>query len=191
MKHGSGSEEHLHGTSSISPCSPGLPQLWDIPMANKGGHVHPNSYMNSFDRWYPNQPPQQDAMSRPQMWVPYLRSHSDPHRLALSPQPRHWLWCHLNTGLRLTEQWAFFGAVNPAAITFYPALFCAWLNFIAKLISGWIGPTFPNKRLQVWRRLFCFGVFFCTWRHVKGQTGRCVFWFIKQVLLETETLLWQ
>ncbi|TNN04037.1 homeobox protein Dlx4b [Takifugu flavidus] len=67
MKHGSGSEEHLHSSSSISPCSPGLPQLWEVSMANKGGHMHPNSYMNSFGHWYPNHPPHQDAMPRPQM----------------------------------------------------------------------------------------------------------------------------
>lgn len=70
MKHGSGSEEHLHSSSSISPCSPGLPQLWEVSMANKGSHMHPNSYMNSFAHWYPNHPPHQDAMPRPQMmWV--------------------------------------------------------------------------------------------------------------------------
>lgn len=68
MKHGSGSEgEHLHSTSSISPCSPGLPQLWEVSMANKGAQMHPNSYMNSFGHWYPNHHPHQDAMTRPQM----------------------------------------------------------------------------------------------------------------------------
>lgn len=71
MKHGSGSEgEHLHSTSSISPCSPGLPQLWEVSMANKGAPMHPNNYMNSFGHWYPNHHPHQDAMPRPQMmWV--------------------------------------------------------------------------------------------------------------------------
>lgn len=72
MKHGSGSEgEHLHGTSSISPCSPALPQLWEVSMANKGAPVHPSSYMNTFGHWYPNHHPHhQDAMHRPQMmWV--------------------------------------------------------------------------------------------------------------------------
>ncbi|XP_056221302.1 homeobox protein Dlx4b isoform X2 [Seriola aureovittata] len=68
MKHGSGSEgEHLHSTSSISPCSPGLPQLWEVSMANKGASMHPNNYMNSFGHWYPNHHPHQDAMPRPQM----------------------------------------------------------------------------------------------------------------------------
>ncbi|XP_013768433.1 homeobox protein Dlx4b [Pundamilia nyererei] len=69
MKHGSGSEgEHLHGTSSISPCSPALPQLWEVSMANKGAPVHPSSYMNTFGHWYPNHHPHhQDAMHRPQM----------------------------------------------------------------------------------------------------------------------------
>lgn len=67
MKHGSESEEHLHSTSSMSPCSPGLSQLWEVSMANKGGHMHPNSYTNSFGHWYPNHPPHQDAVSRPHM----------------------------------------------------------------------------------------------------------------------------
>lgn len=71
MKHGSGSEgEHLHGTHSISPCSPGLPQLWEVSMANKGAPMHPNNYMNSFGHWYPNHHHHhhhQDAMPRPQM----------------------------------------------------------------------------------------------------------------------------
>lgn len=71
MKHGSGSEgEHLHSTSSISPSSPGFPQLWEVSMANKGAHMHPNNYMNSFGHWYPSHQPHQDAMPRPQMmWV--------------------------------------------------------------------------------------------------------------------------
>lgn len=68
MKHGSGSEgEHIHSTNSISPCSPALPQLWEVSMANKGAPMHPNNYMNSFGHWYPNHHPHQDAMSRPQM----------------------------------------------------------------------------------------------------------------------------
>ncbi|KAK5881010.1 hypothetical protein CesoFtcFv8_021861 [Champsocephalus esox] len=70
MKHGSGSEgEHLHSTSSISPCSPGHPQLWEVSMANKGAQMHPNNYMNTFGHWYPNHHhhPHQDAMPRPQM----------------------------------------------------------------------------------------------------------------------------
>ncbi|CDQ71031.1 homeobox protein Dlx4b [Oncorhynchus mykiss] len=66
LKHGSGPEgEHLHSTSSISPCSPGMPQLWEVSMANKGTPTHPNNYMNNFGHWYPNH--LQDPMSRPQM----------------------------------------------------------------------------------------------------------------------------
>lgn len=67
MKHGSGSEgEHLHSTSSISPCSPGLPPLWEV---SKGSQMHPNNYMNTFGHWYPNHHhhPHQDAVPRPQM----------------------------------------------------------------------------------------------------------------------------
>ncbi|XP_056153564.1 homeobox protein Dlx4b [Lampris incognitus] len=69
MKHSSGPEgEHLHSSSSISPCSPGLNQLWDVSLANKGTPVHPNSYMNNFGHWYPNQQHHHhDAGPRPHM----------------------------------------------------------------------------------------------------------------------------
>ncbi|XP_057682775.1 homeobox protein Dlx4b [Corythoichthys intestinalis] len=70
MKHGSGPEgEHLSSTSSASPCSPhGMPQLWDVSMANKsGGPVYSNNYMNTLGHWYPNQHPHQEGMSRHQM----------------------------------------------------------------------------------------------------------------------------
>uniref|UniRef100_A0A1A8J9U2 Distal-less homeobox gene 4b n=1 Tax=Nothobranchius kuhntae TaxID=321403 RepID=A0A1A8J9U2_NOTKU len=68
MKHGSVSSEgdHLHSTSSVSPCSPALPQLWEV---SKGAPMHPNSYMNSIGHWYPNHhhPHPQDAVLRPQL----------------------------------------------------------------------------------------------------------------------------
>ncbi|XP_054877127.1 homeobox protein Dlx4b [Poeciliopsis prolifica] len=70
MKHGGGSEgEHLHSSSSISPCSPALPQLWEVSMATKAAPMHPNNYMNSFGHWYPNHHhhPHQDAVQRPQL----------------------------------------------------------------------------------------------------------------------------
>jgi len=68
MKHGSGSEgDHFHSTSSVSPCSPALPQLWEVSMTGKGAPMHPNNYMNSFGPWYPNHHPHQDTMPRPQM----------------------------------------------------------------------------------------------------------------------------
>ncbi|TRY93949.1 hypothetical protein DNTS_022026 [Danionella cerebrum] len=67
MKHGSGGPEGelLHSTSSASPCSPGLPQLWDVSMPNKVPAMHPNSYMNNYSHWYPPHHP--DALPRPQM----------------------------------------------------------------------------------------------------------------------------
>ncbi|KAG7459630.1 homeobox protein Dlx4a-like [Megalops cyprinoides] len=67
MKHGSSGPEgeHLNSTSSISPCSPGLPQLWDVSMASKGAPMHSGGYMNNFGHWYPNH--HQDSMPRPQM----------------------------------------------------------------------------------------------------------------------------
>ncbi|XP_077958671.1 homeobox protein Dlx4b [Gasterosteus aculeatus] len=63
-KRGSGSEgEHLHSTSSISPCSPGMPELWD-----KGAQMPQNNYMNGFGHWYPNpHHPHPDATPRPHM----------------------------------------------------------------------------------------------------------------------------
>ncbi|XP_064171065.1 homeobox protein Dlx4b isoform X2 [Anguilla rostrata] len=67
MKHGSSGPEgeHLNSTSSISPCSPGLPQLWDVSMASKGAPMHASGYMNNFGHWYPAH--HQDSMPRPQM----------------------------------------------------------------------------------------------------------------------------
>ncbi|RXM28443.1 Homeobox protein Dlx4b [Acipenser ruthenus] len=67
MKHGpSGPEgEHLHTTSSISPCPPNIPHLWDVSMANKGAPIPASSYMNNFGHWYPTH--HQDNMPRPQM----------------------------------------------------------------------------------------------------------------------------
>ncbi|XP_030631458.1 homeobox protein Dlx4b [Chanos chanos] len=68
MKHGSGVPEGelLHTPSSASPCSPGLPQLWEMSMANKGGApMHPSGYMNNFGHWCPGH--HQDSMPRPQM----------------------------------------------------------------------------------------------------------------------------
>ncbi|MBN3272576.1 DLX4B protein, partial [Polyodon spathula] len=67
MKHGpSGPEgEHLHTTSSISPCSPNIPHLWDVSLANKGAPMPASSYMNNFGHWYPTH--HQDNMPRAQM----------------------------------------------------------------------------------------------------------------------------
>lgn len=70
MKHGSSGPEGdmLHTTSSSSPCSPGLSQLWEVSMANKVPPMHPSSYMNNYGHWYP--PHHQDPLPRPQMmWL--------------------------------------------------------------------------------------------------------------------------
>uniref|UniRef100_A0A803TKF3 Homeobox domain-containing protein n=1 Tax=Anolis carolinensis TaxID=28377 RepID=A0A803TKF3_ANOCA len=65
MKQGSSiQEDHLHNSSSLSPCSPNIPPLWDIPMACKGTPLPANSYINSFAPWY-HQPQHQDTMGRP------------------------------------------------------------------------------------------------------------------------------
>ncbi|XP_059811632.1 homeobox protein DLX-6-like isoform X2 [Hypanus sabinus] len=67
MKHGSSVQEgdHLPTSAALSPCSPNIPPVWDVAMANKGATMPPNSYINSFGSWYP--PAHQDTMPRPQM----------------------------------------------------------------------------------------------------------------------------
>ncbi|XP_012672806.2 homeobox protein Dlx4b [Clupea harengus] len=71
MKHGPiGHEgEHLHTTPSLSPCSPGLPQLWEVSMAAKTAPMHPGGYMNNFGHWYPAASHHQESMNmnRPPM----------------------------------------------------------------------------------------------------------------------------
>ncbi|XP_060111814.1 homeobox protein DLX-4 [Heteronotia binoei] len=65
MKQGSSiQEDHLHSSSSLSPCSPNIPPLWDIPMACKGTPLPPSGYINSFGPWY-HQSQHPDAMGRP------------------------------------------------------------------------------------------------------------------------------
>uniref|UniRef100_A0A8B9P2H7 Homeobox domain-containing protein n=1 Tax=Apteryx owenii TaxID=8824 RepID=A0A8B9P2H7_APTOW len=68
MKQGSSAPdgEHLHpSSSSLSPCSPGIPPLWDVPLPGKGPPLAPSSYINSFGPWY--QPHSQDAVPRAPM----------------------------------------------------------------------------------------------------------------------------
>uniref|UniRef100_A0A8B9RYT1 Homeobox domain-containing protein n=1 Tax=Accipiter nisus TaxID=211598 RepID=A0A8B9RYT1_9AVES len=67
MKQGSSAPdgEHLHTAASLSPCSPNIPPLWDIPVPGKGPPLAPNSYINSFGAWY--QPHPQDAIPRAPM----------------------------------------------------------------------------------------------------------------------------
>ncbi|KAJ7313699.1 hypothetical protein JRQ81_005322 [Phrynocephalus forsythii] len=66
MKQGSSiQEDHLHSSSSLSPCSPNIPPLWDIPMACKGAPLPANSYINSFGPWYHQPQHHQDSMGRP------------------------------------------------------------------------------------------------------------------------------
>nr|BBB21678.1 distal-less homeobox 4 [Paroedura picta] len=65
MKQGSSiQEDHLHSSASLSPCSPNIPPLWDIPMACKGTPLPPSGYINSFGPWY-HQSQHQDGMGRP------------------------------------------------------------------------------------------------------------------------------
>ncbi len=78
MKHGSSGPEGelLHTTSSSSPCSPGLSQLWEVSVANKVPPMHPSSYMNNYGHWYP--PHHQDPVPRPQMM--WLKSETQSQR---------------------------------------------------------------------------------------------------------------
>uniref|UniRef100_A0A8C8R8X1 Homeobox domain-containing protein n=1 Tax=Pelusios castaneus TaxID=367368 RepID=A0A8C8R8X1_9SAUR len=64
MKQGPSVQEgdHLHNSSSLSPCSPNIPPLWDVSMAGKGAPIPPGSYINSFGPWYA--PHHQDIMPR-------------------------------------------------------------------------------------------------------------------------------
>ncbi|XP_009462889.1 PREDICTED: homeobox protein DLX-4, partial [Nipponia nippon] len=67
MKQGSSAPdgEHLHTAASLSPCSPNIPPLWDLPVPGKGAPLAPSSYINSFGAWY--QPHPQDAIPRAPM----------------------------------------------------------------------------------------------------------------------------
>ncbi|XP_023389276.1 homeobox protein DLX-4 [Pteropus vampyrus] len=47
---------------SLSPCSPPLPSLWDLP---KAGALATGGYGNSFGAWYQHHPP--DILAPPQM----------------------------------------------------------------------------------------------------------------------------
>ncbi|KAM4622883.1 homeobox protein DLX-4 [Discoglossus pictus] len=51
-----------HNSSSLSPCSPNMPPLWDLPSAGKSIPLS-SSYMNSFSPWYPTH----ETMARPPM----------------------------------------------------------------------------------------------------------------------------
>lgn len=67
MKQSSGvpEGEHLHTTTSLSPCPSNIPPLWDIPVPGKGAPLAPSSYINSFGAWY--QPHPQDTIPRAPM----------------------------------------------------------------------------------------------------------------------------
>ncbi|XP_039556544.1 homeobox protein DLX-4 [Passer montanus] len=68
MKQGPGApdgEQTPHSVPALSPCSPGLPPLWDLPGPGKGPPLAPGGYINSFGAWY--QPPPQDAIPRAPM----------------------------------------------------------------------------------------------------------------------------
>lgn len=92
MKHGSSGPEGdmLHTTSSSSPCSPGLSQLWEVSMANKVPPMHPSSYMNNYGHWYP--PHHQDPLPRPQMMWLKAGKQSQRDSIPYWHLPNLW-WC--------------------------------------------------------------------------------------------------
>ncbi|XP_053821183.1 homeobox protein DLX-4 [Vidua chalybeata] len=68
MKQGPGApdgEQTPHSVPALSPCSPGLPPLWDLPGPGKGPPLAPGGYIHSFGAWYQPQP--QDAIPRAPM----------------------------------------------------------------------------------------------------------------------------
>ncbi|EPQ08957.1 Homeobox protein DLX-4 [Myotis brandtii] len=64
LKQNSGGQEGdlLGRPPSLSPCSPPLPPLWDLP---KAGALPAGSYGNSFGAWYQHHSP--DVLAPPQM----------------------------------------------------------------------------------------------------------------------------
>ncbi|XP_041873503.1 homeobox protein DLX-4 [Corvus kubaryi] len=58
-------EQPPHSTPAVSPCSPSLPPLWDLPGPGKGPPLAPGGYINSFGAWY--QPHPQDTIPRTPM----------------------------------------------------------------------------------------------------------------------------
>ncbi|KAM5135710.1 homeobox protein DLX-4 [Mantella aurantiaca] len=55
--------DHSQNSSSVSPCSPNGPPLWDFPSAGRTAPMPPSDYLNNFNPWYQNP----DALSRPPM----------------------------------------------------------------------------------------------------------------------------
>nr|XP_030112361.3 homeobox protein DLX-4 [Taeniopygia guttata] len=65
LKQGPGApdgEQPPHSVPALSPCSPGLPPLWDLPGPGKGSPLAPGGFINTFGAWY--QPHPQDAVPR-------------------------------------------------------------------------------------------------------------------------------
>ncbi|XP_006012708.1 homeobox protein Dlx6a [Latimeria chalumnae] len=67
LKQGSNPHESdpLPGSAALSPRSPAIPPVWDVPSSAKGVNMPPNSYMPGYSHWYSS--PHQDTMQRPQM----------------------------------------------------------------------------------------------------------------------------
>ncbi|XP_005532547.1 PREDICTED: homeobox protein DLX-4 [Pseudopodoces humilis] len=58
-------EQPPASTPALSPCSPGLSPLWDLPGPGKGPPLAPGAYINTFGAWYPPHP--QDGVPRTPM----------------------------------------------------------------------------------------------------------------------------
>lgn len=68
MKQGPGApdgEQPPLSAPALSPCSPGLPPLWDLPGPGKGPPMTPGGFINPFGAWYQAHP--QDAIPRAPM----------------------------------------------------------------------------------------------------------------------------
>ncbi|XP_074413568.1 homeobox protein DLX-4 [Zonotrichia albicollis] len=62
---GAEGEQTPHSVPALSPCSPGLPPLWDLPAPAKGPPLPPGGFISTFGAWY--QPHPQDAIPRAPM----------------------------------------------------------------------------------------------------------------------------
>uniref|UniRef100_A0A8B9SRJ6 Homeobox domain-containing protein n=1 Tax=Anas platyrhynchos TaxID=8839 RepID=A0A8B9SRJ6_ANAPL len=94
MKQGSSvpDGEHLHTSSSLSPCSPNIPPLWDIPSAGQGAPLGPQQLHQQLRSLVPAAPAGRDAPGSHDVMPPWLQHPAAPGGPALGrgdvPPPR-------------------------------------------------------------------------------------------------------
>ncbi len=132
MKHGpSGPEgELLHTTSSSSPCSPGLSQLWEVSMANKVPPMHPSSLSEQLRALVSPAPPGSSAQTSDD--VIEIRN-TEPERLHSVSTPNLWrvsplrcsyvFYCLLCLKRQFYSRWL---PITLSFSTFTDLLQCAW-----------------------------------------------------------------